>query len=178
MSLLATIESKLHALFAPFLSQTNMTIIAGQIAAVNVTHPDASGPEKQSVVAKIVAEIFSVGEAIAHALVKIVYDTYAKQLPAIVAPLAQVAKDALNSGIDTAGLALQAKATEKATEIVSKSPFSAATASPQSPTLNMTGAGALGMGSQQNSPAPSLPPVSGSQPPAPLPIPAPVPSGG
>ncbi len=105
----ASITAEYHKLLTPSVT----SVIEGQIALVNLdpVSADKSGSEKHFLVAGIIASLFKIGEAIAHALVKIVFTNLQAKTPEVLKPFEQQIEEVAQTAV-----------TEAATRLVS-SPF-------------------------------------------------------
>lgn len=97
MNFFQKLEAKISEEYHSFLTPSVTAVIAGQIAQVNLDplHADKSGAEKHFIVAGLIASIFKIGEAVAHALVKIAFNALAAKTPDVLKPIEQQVEEAV-----------------------------------------------------------------------------------
>lgn len=101
MNFFQKLEAQIAGAYHSFITPSVASVIEGQIALVNLdpAHADKTGDAKHFLVAQLVAGIFGIGEAIAHSLVKIVFDRLAAKEPAIFKPITQQIEDAAQAAV-------------------------------------------------------------------------------
>jgi len=117
-------EQEILAIYHKMLTPGNEAIIIGQIALVN-KNPDTAnklGDEKHFILASIVAELLSISEAVAHTLVKIVFQRVEEKSPEILKPLEKQIEDAAQASVTSAAAQAEAKLTTNPLAAIATAP--------------------------------------------------------
>ena len=85
---------------AAYIPPSIKTIALGEIAKVNLTHPAASGADKRSIVANVMAALTGLEEALWHGFTHVFWLELQAKTPDVLKPLVVVAEDAVNAQAD------------------------------------------------------------------------------